>query len=151
MFKFVQKLLSSFKIRARISEIRVRIFSFVSANSYANSCTNSYSNSQVNFVHEIRTKFVIFDKLGKISYEFTRIREGYVTNGLYCIDLDRLTNFKPIVNNSEDAPATTESITEEIFETKDVDFSEAKMVELQSCKTNDVYEEVPFENQKCIS
>ena len=36
------------------------------------------------FVHEIRTKFVIFDKLGKSSYEFARIREGYVTNGLYC-------------------------------------------------------------------
>ena len=49
------------------------------------SCTNSYANSQVNFVHEIRTKFVIFDKLGKISYEFARIRECYVTNGLYCI------------------------------------------------------------------
>ena len=39
----------------------------------------------MNFVHEFRTKFVIFDKLGKISYEFARIREGYVTNGLYCI------------------------------------------------------------------
>ena len=72
----MQKLLSSFKIRARISEIRVRIFSFV--------FTNSYANSQVNFVHEIHTKFVIFDKLGKSSYEFARIREGYVTNGLYC-------------------------------------------------------------------
>ena len=46
LFKFVHKLLSSFKIRARISEIRVRIFSFVFANSYA--------NSHVNFVHEIR-------------------------------------------------------------------------------------------------
>ena len=67
------------------------------------------------------------------------------------IDLDRVTNFKLIVNNSEDVPATTESITEEIFETKDVDFSEAKMVELQSWKTNEVYEEVPYENQKCIS
>ena len=32
----------------------------------------------------LHTKFVIFDKLGKISYEFARIREGYVTNGLYC-------------------------------------------------------------------
>ena len=42
--------------------------------------------SQVNFVHEIRTKFVIFDKLWKISYEFARIREGYVTNGLYCMN-----------------------------------------------------------------
>ena len=31
------------------------------------------------------------------------------------IDLDRVTNFKLIVNNSEDVPATTESITEEIF------------------------------------
>ena len=29
--------------------------------------------------------------------------------------------------------------------------SEAKMVELQSWKTNEVYEEVPCENQKCIS
>ena len=43
-----------------------------------------FANSQVNFVHEIRTKFVIFYKLGKISYEFARIREGYVRNGLYC-------------------------------------------------------------------
>ena len=51
---------------------------------FENSCTNWYANSQVNFVHEIRTKFVIFDKLGKISYEFARIREGYVTNDLYC-------------------------------------------------------------------
>ena len=75
MFKFVHKLLSSFKIHARISKIRVRIFSFVFANSY------------VNFVHEIRMKFVIFDKLRKSSYEFARIREGYVTNGLYCIQL----------------------------------------------------------------
>ena len=32
----------------------------------------------------ICTKFVIFDKLGKSSYEFARIREGYVTNGPYC-------------------------------------------------------------------
>ena len=88
-FKFVHKLLSSFKIRARISEIRVQIFSFVFANSYTNSCTNSYTNSctnsyansHVNFVHEIRTKFIIFDKLGNSSYEFVRIREGYVTNG----------------------------------------------------------------------
>ena len=47
--------------------------------------TNSYANSQVDFVHEIGAKFVIFDKLGKISYEFASIREGYVTNGLYCI------------------------------------------------------------------
>ena len=54
------------------------------------------------------------------------------------IDLDRVTNFKLIVKNSEDVPATTESIIEEIFETKDVDFSEAKMVELQSWKTNEV-------------
>ena len=53
------------------------MFSFVFA--------NSYTNSHVNFVHEIRTKFVIFDKLGKSSYEFARIREGYVTNGLYCM------------------------------------------------------------------
>ena len=30
------------------------------------------------------TKFAIFDKLGKSSYEFAQIREGYVTNGLYC-------------------------------------------------------------------
>ena len=67
------------------------------------------------------------------------------------IDLDRVTNFRLIVNISEDVPATTESVTEEIFETKDVDFSEAKMVELQSWKTNEVYEEVSYENQKCIS
>ena len=59
-----------------MSEIRVRIFSFVFANSYANSCTNCYANSQVNFVHEIRTKFIIFDKLGKMSYEFARIMLG---------------------------------------------------------------------------
>ena len=64
------------------------------------------------------------------------------------IDLDRVTNyFKLIVNLSEDVSATTESITE----TNDVDFSEAKMVESQSWKTNKVYEEVPYENQKCIS
>ena len=41
---------------------------------------NLCANSQVNFVHEIRN----FDKLGKMSYEFAQIREGYVTNGLYC-------------------------------------------------------------------
>ena len=64
----------NFCLRARISEIRVRIF-FV---------FNSYANSYVNFVHEIRTKFEIFGKLGKSSYEFARIRERYVTNGLYC-------------------------------------------------------------------
>ena len=55
-------------MRARISEIRVRIFSFV--------FTNSYANSRVNFVHEIRTKFVIFDKLGKVhtnSREFVKV------------------------------------------------------------------------------
>ena len=46
---------------------------------------NSYTNSYVNFAHEIRTKFVILDKLRKSSYEFARIREGYVMNGLYCI------------------------------------------------------------------
>ena len=40
-----------------------------------------------------------------------------------------MTNFKHTVNISEDVPATTESITEEIFETKDVDFSETEMVE----------------------
>ena len=45
---------------------------------------NSYANFQVSFVHEIRTKFIIFDKPGKTSYEFARIREGYVTNGPYC-------------------------------------------------------------------
>ena len=67
------------------------------------------------------------------------------------IDLDRETNFKLVINISEDVPATTESIKEEIFETKDVDFSEVKMVELQRWKTNKVYEEVPYENQKCIS
>ena len=67
------------------------------------------------------------------------------------IDLDRVTNFKIVINISEDVPATTESIIEEIFETKDMDFSEAKMVELQSWKTNEVYDEVPYENQKCIS
>ena len=59
-------------------------FFFCFTNSYANSCTNSDANSRVNFVQEIRTKFVIFDKLGKSSYEFARIHEGYVTNGLYC-------------------------------------------------------------------
>ena len=41
-------------------------------------------NSHVDFVHEIRTTFVIFDKLGKSSYEFARIGEGYVMNGMYC-------------------------------------------------------------------
>ena len=70
----------------QISEIRVRISSFVFANSYANWSTNSYANSEVKFVHE----FVIFDKLGKISYEFGRIREGYVTNGLYGISYRKL-------------------------------------------------------------
>ena len=56
-------------------KFRVRIFSFV--------FTNLYANSYMNFVHENRTKFVIFSKLRKRSYEFARIREGYVTNGLY--------------------------------------------------------------------
>ena len=64
--------------------------------------------------------------------------------------MDRVTNFKLVVDISEDVPATTEFITEEIFEIKDVDFSEAKMVELQSWKTNEVYEEVSYEKQKCI-
>ena len=63
-----------------ILKFTYEFFSFV----FANSCTNSYANSQVNFVHQIRTKFVRFDKLGKISYEFARIREGCFTNGLYC-------------------------------------------------------------------
>ena len=40
--------------------------------------------THVNFVHEIRTKFIIFGKLGKSSYEFARIHAGYVMNGLYC-------------------------------------------------------------------
>ena len=74
LFKFVHKLLASFKIRAQISEIRVRIYSFVFANLYTNSCTNSYANSHVNFVHKIRTKFVIFYKLRKSSYEFVKVR-----------------------------------------------------------------------------
>ena len=100
MFKFVHKLLSSFKIRARISEIRARIFHFV----FANSCTNSYANSHVNFVHEIRTKFVIFDKLGKSSYEFARIREGYVTNGLYCISVHCF--WKSVYTENEFQPIT---------------------------------------------
>ena len=65
--------------------------------------------------------------------------------------LDRVANVKLIVNISENVPATTESITEEIFETKDVDIPEEKMVELQSWKTNEVYEEVPYKSQKCIS
>ena len=30
-------------------------------------------------------KFVIFGRSQKNSYEFTRIREGYVMNGMYCI------------------------------------------------------------------
>ena len=39
-------------------------------------------------------KFVIFDKLGKSSHKFARIREGYVTNGLYCMmkKLSQITN-----------------------------------------------------------
>ena len=48
----------------------------------------------MNFVHEIRMKFVIFGKLGKSSYEFVRIREGYVTSvvmwPVYCIVIDEL-------------------------------------------------------------
>ena len=55
------------------SEICIQNFSFV----VMNSCTHA------NFVHEIRTKFKLFGKLGQGSYEFTRIREGYVMNGLY--------------------------------------------------------------------
>ena len=35
-----------------------------------------------------------------------------------CIDLDRVTNFKLVVNISEDVPATTEFITEEILKQK---------------------------------
>ena len=62
-----------------------------------------------------------------------------------------MTNFKLIVNISEDVPATTESITEQIFETKDAYFSEAKIVEFQSWKINEVYDEIPYEDQKCIS
>ena len=57
----------------------VRIFPFV---------LNSYANSYVNCVHEIRTKFIILDKLRKNLYEFTRIREGYVMNGLYLLIQD---------------------------------------------------------------
>ena len=44
-----------------------------------------FSRIRMRFVLYSYAKFVIFDKLGKISYEFARIREGYVTNGLYCI------------------------------------------------------------------
>ena len=51
------------------SEIRIRNFSFV----FMNSCTH------VNFLHEIHN----FWQTWKGSYEFTRIREGYVMNGLY--------------------------------------------------------------------
>ena len=47
------------------------------------------------------------------------------------IDLDKVTNFTLTVNTSEDVPATTESITEEIFETKDVDFLKEKWL---NCK-----------------
>ena len=97
----------------------------------------------------------VLDRAGKSTGKYKNsYNVEYKTHenleGTY-IDLDRVTNFKLIVNLSEDVPATTESIAEEIFETKDVDFSEAKMVELQSWKTNKVYEEVPYENQKCIS
>ena len=42
-----------------------------------------------------------------------------------------MTSVKLIVNISEDVPATTESITEEIFETKDVDFLKQKRL---NCK-----------------
>ena len=45
------------------SEIHIRNFSFV----FMNSCTH------VNFVHEIRTKFTIFGKPGKSSYEFMKV------------------------------------------------------------------------------
>ena len=42
------------------------------------------------------------------------------------IDLDRVTKLKLIVNVSEDVPSTTESVTEEIFETKDGTFLKQK-------------------------
>ena len=54
--------------------------SFSGIRMYVNSCTNLYANSQVNFVHKIRAKFVIFDKpLGKVhanSHEFMKVMLG---------------------------------------------------------------------------
>ena len=56
---------------------------------------NSDMNSYVNFAHEIHMKFVILGKLRKNSYKFARIREGYVTNGLYC---KKVTGIKVTLN-----------------------------------------------------
>ena len=69
------------------------------------------------------------------------------------IDLDRVTNFKLVVNITESKMylLLLNLLLKRFFETKDVDFPETKMVELQSWKTNEFYEEVLYENQKRIS
>ena len=41
--------------------------------------------------------------------------------------------------------------TQEIYLTKDISFDDAMLVELQRWKQNEVYQEVPFSNQKCIT
>ena len=45
----------------------------------------------------------------------------------------------------------TSGDTQEIHLTKDISFDDAKLAELQSWKQNEVYQEVPFSNQKYIT
>ena len=74
------------------------------------------------------------------------------------VDLNRVEDLS--VSQADQALETTSSgnelpntsgDTQEIYLTKDISFDEAKLAELQSWKQNEVYQEVPFSNQKYIT
>ena len=66
------------------------------------------------------TKFVIFYKLQKSSYEFAQIREGYVTNDQYCITVfsDFEFAFQKILKSLKGLHK--ESIKQKVLRTKNI-------------------------------
>ena len=79
---------------------------------------------------------------GKKSYvDLDRVKDLSVSQADQALETSSFGNELP--NTSGD--------TQEIYLTKDISFDDAKLAELQSWKQNEVYQEVPFSNQKYIT
>ena len=65
------------------------------------------------------------------------------------IDMKSVKNLT--LENSPQLALPQEESTEEILLVDNEDFAEAKLEELESWKKNEVYDAVPYQNQKCIS
>ena len=127
----------------KLNKKNVIEFSLEDGNRYKAKILNRAGNSKGLYKNAYNIEYTSPEHLcGKKSYvDLDRVKDLSVSQADQALETTSSGNELP--NTSGD--------TQVIYLTKDISFDHAKLAELQSWKQNEVYQEVPFSNQKYIT